>query len=83
LEHKWGRDVFNFGLSSTGASLAARSIVLPRLIYTNEFYDGYWMRYWFLPAVDTPDTPFEKGLLLPPLMGHFPRGVACEPDEPL
>jgi len=83
LDHRWGRNVSDLGLVSSGATLAARLLVAPWIVFTNApgfFEDG--AKYW-ITSLDTEVAWFEFTW---PMLGlHFPYGLEddLEPDEPL
>jgi len=71
------------GLGHANATLAARSIFNPRVVFTNWRYGGgAGGFYWVLP-LDT-ETPYILGVYsIPPYDPHFPSIYLVEEDGPV
>lgn len=83
MDHKWGRNVSDYGLGDVGATLAARVLVTPWLVVTNAPRSDGTQDWWFVPSADTPDTAYFQEPFTPSAVGHFPYGVLVEMDGPL
>lgn len=83
MDHKWGRNIYDLGLGSLGATIAARWLPAPRFVVTNvrgPFNTALWA---VLPVGDNQAYDFQwipTGAL--PGM-NFPWFWAVEPDEPV
>lgn len=83
MDHKWGRDVLELGMVSTGATLAARYVTQPHIVLTNApGFAGGTRQLWFThPNTDLPWVVHSVGF--PPGLGNFPYGEPVEPDGPV
>lgn len=82
-DHEWGRNVFAYGLSSTGATLAARYLPVTWALHvvTNTPTPG-WGKLWVCPPdVDSWDSYF--GVEFYGGGGNFPYGLDVSADAPL
>jgi len=83
LDHKWGRDVFDFGLASAGATLAARFTTGVVAYLTNHEDPGTRLfRVWEPPA-DVLNDPYVTYLIEPYTSLRFPYGWPVFPDAPV
>ncbi len=80
-EHKWGRNLNDMGLCSTGATVASHGLVFDLFVwYTNEPLEFPYVRAWgILPNVDA----YIKFTLIADrtTYPHFPYGFVVEPDQ--
>ena len=83
MEHKWGRNVSEYGVGSLGATLAARLLGEPHVIVTNN-QDVPTHVFCVVEALLFPDSPFGYAYL-GKVPGHpnFPYGLPVEPDGPV
>lgn len=83
MENSWGRNVALYGLSGTGATLAACFLDHPDIILTNApGFAGNTSQQWFI----YPDTDIPFGVQSLPRFGlRFPYiyGADVEPNVPL
>jgi len=83
LDHNWGRTLFSAGLGNAGATLGARLLTAPWIVFTNSpgvTVGGH--RYWItFPDTDLPWQEYDW-----PAGGkNFPYGLenVLEPDGPV
>jgi hypothetical protein len=83
LDHKWGRNVLDLGLGSTGATICSRYPATPQFVLTNApGFAGGTKQLWII-SLDT-DAPWEvHSVGFPPSLGNFPYGEPVEPDLPM
>ena len=82
MASSWRNNVFDQGLGSAGATLAARVHGPLPLWITNWLISPNLAAMWGIPPADMPDLPYA-------LFGWdhlstmpFPYGLAVDPDEP-
>lgn len=83
MDHKWGRNVLEFGCGDFGATLCSRFPGPPGPIIgiTNVTVGN--SAYWFTIPLN-PDLPMTFQLVGKlPGHPHFPYGWAVEPDAPV
>lgn len=83
MDHSWGRNVSEAGLTTLGATLASRIPI---------FGEGAWLLnvrtptstlIWYEPPLDT-EIPYGFAVqALPDPTKNFPYGWVVEPDVPL
>ncbi len=83
MDHSWGRNISEYGLGGTGATICARYHTTPSslLVITNAYHVGE-TETWFVPldlAADVPYVLMMNGKFAP----HFPYGFDVEPDVPM
>lgn len=83
MDHSWGRNVAEVGLTSTGATLAAGYPGLPGVYLTNApGFAGATRQLWFTSL--NPDIPWVvHSVGFPPSFGNFPYHENVIPDVPL
>lgn len=83
MDHKWGRNVYQFGLMDTGASLASCFLGHPELIITNAKvpFPGTQCVVWVLLNTGLYSGPGYLGIV--GSHRRFPYGFGVEPDVPL
>lgn len=81
MDHKWGRNVAEYGLGGTGATVASRVLgTAPQIVIvvTNAGRRGM-PYYWILPNPGFVNSAYMgAGNYLP---DRFPMGYNVEPDE--
>ena len=83
MEHKWGRNVYHYGVSDLGITLCSRLLGFgPTFVLTNKPALGNVCVY-IQTVLDTASPlPYVVGVL-PKFAPHFPYGWPVEPDVPL
>lgn len=80
MDHRWGRNVYDFGLGYGRTQMATRLLVLPQFWLLDEVYTPTAGIYLFEPLPGT-DDPYLVGAFLK-YAPHFPYGYEgqVEPD---
>lgn len=74
----------DYGLGSTGATLAARYPAQPHIILTNApGFAGNTKQMWFIPPANSQLRWEVFSVGFPAILGNFPYGEPVEPDVPL
>lgn len=82
MDHKWGRDVFNYGLGDLGATLCSRFHPLDlRIVVTNASGSGAEVIAFQVPADTLSDAPYTQVGFFP-TAPHFPYGLIVDDDAP-
>lgn len=83
MDHKWGRNLYRYGINDTRTTLASRLLGFPpRFVLINKPALGDQAVYVEV-VLDTASTlPYVVGVL-PKFAPHFPYGWPVEPDEPV
>lgn len=83
MESSWGRNVSDYGLAWTGATVCSRWLADPSVILTNEALPNPNLaREWqILTDVSFPYVTAALGKV--PGHPHFPYGYDVEPNVPL
>lgn len=83
MDHKWGRNVTEYGIGSFDCTLCARRLDLDNFYVTNSTYASGFMVWFFrLPADE--HSPYIIGVapVVPPGK-NFPYQWDVEPDAPV
>lgn len=83
MAHRWGQNVWDFGLGYVGATICSRFLAAPQLVLTNARVPDAPHLALAITLPNLADDPYLFGAIDTTGRGNFPYGYDVQPDQPL